>query len=193
MPIAGEVAREAWVGASCGVGQCLHVLNGSEREVSLRLKPVCVYQNEPQFPHQLRVFERSERRIGLGYEQGIVLGQAGDEFGIDGEVVTLHVTGAARAPIAVELFVQEKLASLGDELREVVRSRRRGVGIETKSRVPFADESDLPTDKAIEGGAGTGEHERVQRALTRSHDERPVREETGDEWTAYCHGQVMLP
>src|SRR6185503_2137053 len=120
-------------------------------EISVRLKPVSVYQNESKFPHQLRIFEPGECGIRLGYEQGIVKGQAGDKFGIDREVVALHVTSTAGAPVAAELFVQEKLASLGDELREVIPSRRRGVRIEAKRRVFLAHESDLPTEKAIKG------------------------------------------
>src|SRR5262249_46537758 len=128
--------------------------------------------------HQLWVFKSGQCRIGLGHEQGILLWQFGDEFGIYREVVILHVTGSASAPVARELLVQENRAALGDQLREVRLSPRRSIGIEATCRTPVVYESDLPVQQPVKGGAGSCEHERTQRALARCHYDRPVWEET---------------
>src|SRR5262245_30350516 len=83
-PITGELRSdgEAGIRPRHRVRQRLDILNGTKREVSFRFKPVRVYKDEPELPHQLRVFESSKRRIGLGHKQGILLWQVGDEIGI---------------------------------------------------------------------------------------------------------------
>src|SRR5262249_55766112 len=157
-PITGEIRSQVGVGASPGVGESLHVLNRTQREVSLRIKSICVYKDQPQFPHQVWVLECPERWIGLSHEQWIVARQSGDELGINGEVIALQVTGPASPPIPAERLVQEKLSALGDQPREVSPSSQRGSGIETKLGARFIDESDLPSSEAIERGAGAGEY-----------------------------------
>src|SRR5262249_5265922 len=109
------------------------------------------------------------------------------ELGINREVVALNMTGSARAPIATELFFQEKLAPLRHQPGEM----RLGIGIETVRRIPFTYESDFPVEETIEGGAGTCEHERLQWALARSHHECTIRKETGAESVDSCDRQGM--
>jgi hypothetical protein len=56
------------------------------------------------------------------------MGQRGDEFRINGEVVILHVTSSARSPITAKLFIQKNMPALRDELRKMSFSRQRRCG-----------------------------------------------------------------
>src|SRR4030095_4421451 len=49
-PVGAEVNAKAWILRSCGVSQCLHVLNRSQRESSLWVKPIRVDENQPEAP-----------------------------------------------------------------------------------------------------------------------------------------------
>ena len=79
------------------------------------VEPVQVLQDQPALAHQLWIFELGEVGVELGDEQRVVIGEPGDEFGIDCEVMGRWMAGAAGAPIAFEGLLEEDTAALFDE------------------------------------------------------------------------------
>jgi hypothetical protein len=94
--------------------------------------------------HETGQFQIGQRRIGLRHEQRVGGRQGGDEIRIDGEVVSLYVTGPARSPVTVELLLQEELAALGDKLGKITRSCGRSSWIEPERCCCVIGEADLP-------------------------------------------------
>ena len=114
-------------------------------------------------------------------------------FGIDGEVVGLDVTRPAGPSVALERLVQKELAALGDNPREIGRSRGRGRGIEPERRGRVIDEADLTVPEPREERAGTRQHEPVHRTLARPDHERPIREEAGEGRRSQGHRESVPP
>ena len=158
-PVGAEVDEKARVLGRRRVTERLHVLRRAEHQSSLWVESVRVHENQSKAPHQIRVFQRRQRRIGLGHEQRIAGRQGGNELRVDGEVVALHVTRPARPSVAIEGLVQEEPAALSDKLRKVGCSGGRGRGVETECRRVVIQEANLPVAETIEQGAGARQHE----------------------------------
>ena len=158
----------------------LHVLSRAEHESSRWVESVCVDEDQSEPPHQIRVLERRQRRIGLGHEQRIAGRQGGNELRIDGEVVALDVTRPAGPSVAIERLVQEEPAALGDELRKIGCSRGGGRGIEPERRRRVIDEADLPAQETMRTTCWDPSARTRQRALARPDHERAIREEAGE-------------
>ena len=142
-PVGAEVDAKARVLRRRRVRERLHVLSAAEHEPSRWVESVCVDEDQSELSQQVRILERRQRRIGLGHEERIARRQSGNELRIDGEVVGLDVTGPAGPSVALERLVQKELAALGDNARNIGRSRSRGCGIEPERRGRVIDEADL--------------------------------------------------
>jgi hypothetical protein len=77
-------------------------------------EPVQVLQNQPARAHQHWVLEPGEFGEILRDEQRVVVGQPGDEFGVDCEVMSCWMAGAAGPAVAVEGLLEEDTAVLFD-------------------------------------------------------------------------------
>src|SRR5437667_12399084 len=81
------------------------------------IKPVEVFQNESELPHQSGIFKvLLQVRVEFGDKQGIVRRQRRDECRIDAEVRLGSMTGPAGSAIAIEGFIEENVLPLGDEI-----------------------------------------------------------------------------
>lgn len=89
------------------------------------------------------MFERRQRRCGLGHKERIAWRQSGNEIRIDGEIVGFDVTGPAGPSVARERLIERKLAAPGDSACRIVLSRSRGGWIEPEGGGRVIDKADL--------------------------------------------------